>query len=100
MSKQRGLVRSFRSDDLRDAARRARRNGWTSDLDGRGHVVMVAPDGSARVRLSCTAFSGGATRAKVEAMKRKGALGPDRRTERAQRHRRRLARQGQDGKAA
>jgi hypothetical protein len=92
MSKRRGLVRSFRSDDLREACRRASRNGWASDLDGRGHVVMVSPDGSAKVRLSCTAFSGGATRAKVEEMKRKGALGPNRRSERAERHRRRTAR--------
>jgi len=89
MSRMRGLVRSFRSDDLRVAYRRACRNGWTSDLDGRGHVVLVAPDGSVRVRLSCTAYSGGATRAKVQEMKRKGALGPDRTSERAERRRRR-----------
>ena len=92
MSKRRGLARSFRSDDLRDAFRRACRNGWTSDLDGRGHVVVVAPDGSARIRLSCTAFSSGATRAKVEEMRRKGALGPDRRAERRARHARRMTR--------
>ena len=89
MGRMRGLVRSFRSDDLRVAYRRACRNGWTSDLDGRGHVVLVAPDGSVRVRLSCTAYSGGATRAKVQEMKRKGALGLDRTSERAERRRRR-----------
>ena len=77
MSYMRNLARSFRSDDLRAAYRRACRNGWMSEVDGRGHVVVVAPDGSVRVRLSCTAYSGPATRAKVHEMRRKGALGPD-----------------------
>ena len=87
--RMRGVARSFRSDDLKMAYRRACRNGWTSDLDGRGHVVLVAPDGSVRVRLSCTAYSGWATRTKVEEMRRKGALGLDRASERAERRRRR-----------
>lgn len=91
-NRRRGLARSFRSDDLRDAFRRASRNGWSAEVDGHGHVVMVSRDGRATIRLSCTAFSSRATRAKVEELKRKGALGSDRRAERTERHRRRVAR--------
>lgn len=74
-SKARGLLRSIRSDDMKAAAREATRNGWYAAHDGRGHLVMVAPDGR-RVRLSSTAFSGPATRAKVEELRRKGAVAP------------------------
>ena len=85
----RGLTRAFRSDDLRDAFVRSQRNGWGARRDGRGHVVLEAPDGHARIRLSASAYSSGATRAKVEEMKWKGAIGRDRRTERMDRRRQR-----------
>lgn len=73
-TKRRAIVRAFRSDDLRAAARAAIRNGWSSRLDGRNHLVLTSPDGSGAVRLSTTAFSSGATRAKVELLRRLGAL--------------------------
>ena len=85
----RGLTRGFRSDDLREAFTRCTRSGWTARRDGRGHVVLNSPDGRQRVRLSATAYSGPATRAKVREMERRGALGATRRAERAARRRRR-----------
>lgn len=89
MNSGRVRARAFRSDDLRAAVQRSLRNGWRARRDGRGHVVLVSPDGRRSIRLSASAYSGGATRSKVEEMKRRGAIGTDRRSERAERRRRR-----------
>lgn len=48
------VLRSFRSDVLRDLARRALAQGWDAYLNGNGHVRMVSPSG-AMVDMSTTA---------------------------------------------
>lgn len=52
-----GVLRSFRTDEFRELARRAVAQGWTAYQRGNGHVALVAPTG-AQVTLSATAYTG------------------------------------------
>lgn len=42
-----GGARGIRNDRLRRLVREARRQGWHDEIDGRGHLRVVGPEGKA-----------------------------------------------------
>jgi hypothetical protein len=61
--------------ELRPAARRARRRGWTLAYTGTGHVRWVSPLGEQVVTASTTGGHGPGVRNAIAALKRAGLTG-------------------------